>query len=428
MASWRERLRAAAGSPSVLLAIYVLVAVGVTVHKLALGPFESRGLTYAPLQNFAIFRNSFPHLLAGQDLYAAFPAEQWDLFKYTPTFALFMAPFAALPYGAGAVLWNVVNALALFGAVAWLPSLDRRAKVATLWFVLVNLVSSMQGAQSNGLVAGLMLAGFAARERGRDTISAASIVAAAFVKPFGAVAVLPCLLQPRRVRWLAWVAAWSVALAVVPLVLVSPQQLWFLYGSWFDLLRNDHSVKVGTSIMSWLRAWFGLDLPKNLVVGIGAVLLVVPVLMLFRRGGRAPARPADTGIMPQAGSSAAPASAEPRFQSGSWIVADPTLRVLVMASVLIWVVIFNHMAEPPTYVIAMTGVALWYFSRPPITWRTALVVFTFLFTAGSASDIYPPVVRKQFISPFVMRAAGCIFVWVALQLEMGAPRRGAPTD
>ena len=405
--TWRHSLGAGVQSPRVLLVVYVLLAAGVTLQKLALGPFEARGITYAPLQNFAIFRNAFPHLLAGHDIYAAFPSEQWDLYKYTPTFAIFMAPFAALPYGVGAVGWNLLNALAIFAAVMWLPTLNPRARVFTLWFVLLNLLSSLQGAQSNGLMAGLMLAGFAARERGRDSLSALAVVSAAFVKPFGAVALLPCLLQDRRTRFVGHVALWTAVLALAPLLVVSLDQLSFLCRSWLGLLASDHGVKTGVSVMSWLRAWFGLDVPKDLVVGVGAVLLVVPVLAAWRGAATGSGSRTTPPLDPRGG----------RLRPDAPL-GDATVRLHVMASVLIWVVIFNHMAEPPTYVIAMLGVGLWYFSQRPTPVRTVLVVATFLLTAMSATDVYPRAFRSHVVSPYVLRAAPCIFVWLVLQYEL----------
>lgn len=186
------------GDPRVLLGIYVIAAIVATLQKVEGGRFQSGGMTYTPLQNYVIFRNAFHHLITGQDLYARFPLEQADLFKYTPTFALLMAPIAALPYAVGAVAWNLINAGALFGAVMWVPTLSARTKNWTLWFVFISLVSSMQNAQSNGLMAGLVLAAFTARERNHGGISALLTALAAFVKPFGAAALLTCLVQPRR--------------------------------------------------------------------------------------------------------------------------------------------------------------------------------------------------------------------------------------
>jgi len=378
--------------PRILLGIYALAASVVALHKMAQGLFQSGGLIYPPYQNYVIFRNAFFHLVARQDLYAAYPIEQADLFKYSPTFALLMAPIAALPYTLGAVVWNLVNAVALFGAVMWVPTLSARARSWVLWFVLLSLISSMQTAQSNGLMAGLMLGAFAARERNRNALAALSVVAAALVKPFGGIALLPCLARPGRGRLLAWVSGWGIALCLAPLLVVPAGHLAFLYRSWFDLLQSDHATKAGLSVMAWLEAWFGLAWPKDAVIAAGGLLLVIP---LARRS--------------LFGSSAA--------------------RILLAASVLIWVVIFNHMAESPTYVIAVVGVALWYFSQPPSPLNTSLVAATFLLTSLAATELCPREVRTRLIAPYVLKAVPCILVWLKLQYELLArqpDRQAAP--
>jgi len=47
--------------------------------------------------------------MEGKDLYAPYPNEYWDLYKYSPTFALLMAPLALLPTLAGLAGWNLLN-------------------------------------------------------------------------------------------------------------------------------------------------------------------------------------------------------------------------------------------------------------------------------------------------------------------------------
>ena len=58
--------------------------------------------------NFRIFRAATRHLFAGLDLYAAYPAEQFDFYKYSPTFALLFAPFAYVPFAPAMLLWIVL--------------------------------------------------------------------------------------------------------------------------------------------------------------------------------------------------------------------------------------------------------------------------------------------------------------------------------
>jgi hypothetical protein len=377
-----KRLSAYLADPRILLGLYLLAAAVVALHKMALGGFEMGGRIYPPYQNYIAFRNAFFHLLARQDLYAAFPMDQQaDLFKYTPTWALLMAPIAALPYTAGALAWNMLNAGALFAAVIWVPTVSRRARIWILWFVFLSLVTSMQNAQSNGLMAGLMLGAFAARERQRPAVAALLVMLAAFGKPFGLFALLACVSQPGLKRFLAWVVAWGIALLLVPLVVVSPGHLTFLYRSWFDLLQHDHATKAGLSVMSWLTAWFGLTPPKDLVIAVGGLLLFVPL-----------ARPSR--------------------------LDDAATRTGLVASVLIFVVIFNHMAESPTYVIAVLGVALWYFSRPPTRLDTALVAATFALTCLASTELVPAAVRARVVAPFMLKAVPCIAVWVKLQYDL----------
>jgi len=78
------------------LFVYVIIAV------IATGICAGR-----QCNNFLIFRSAFDHLLAGRDLYAAYPAEHADLFKYSPTFALLFAPFALLPFGIALYMFAV---------------------------------------------------------------------------------------------------------------------------------------------------------------------------------------------------------------------------------------------------------------------------------------------------------------------------------
>jgi hypothetical protein len=164
-------------------------------------------------------------------------------------------------------------------------------------------------------------------------------------------------------------------------VVVPPDYLAFLYRSWFDLLRIDHATKAGLSVMSWLEAWFGLRPPKDLVIGLGGVMLLLPL-----------ARPSRLG--------------------------DGVMRTLLIASVLVYVVIFNHMAESPTYVIAVLGVALWYFGGQPTPLDTALVVATFALTCLASTDLVPPAVRARVVAPFMLKAVPCIAVWVKLQYDL----------
>lgn len=93
-------------------------------------------------------------------------------------------------------------------------------------------------------------------------------------------------------------------------------------------------------------------------------------------------------------------------------------RLLLLASVLLWVIVFNHKAESPTFVIAIAGVALWFYSQKRELWKTVLVVVAFIFTSLSPTDLFPYVVRKEWVEPFVLKAVPCIIIWGVIIYEM----------
>src|ERR1700737_4391371 len=97
--------------------------------------------------NFLIFRAASLHLLHGQDLYAAYPAEHFDFYKYSPTFALLFLPFALPPFGVAMLLWNALNAGALYLALGLV--LPRRAAVVARVIVYLDMLGSLQNVQSN---------------------------------------------------------------------------------------------------------------------------------------------------------------------------------------------------------------------------------------------------------------------------------------
>ncbi|QNP53383.1 glycosyltransferase family 87 protein [Hymenobacter qilianensis] len=365
--------------PASLPAVYVLLTVAATVVQF----LKSSNLPYTNYNNYIIFRNAFYHLLQGQDMYILHLVEQYDLYKYSPTFALLMGPFAVLPNFIGLLGWNALNAAALYWAVQQLPTIDTRARRVVLWLSAIELLTSMQNAQSNGLVAGLIIGAAVALERARPGRAALWLLLSVFVKLFGLVAFVLFWLYPRqRVRFVLWSVGLGIVLALLPLVVVSPAELLAQYQSWVVMLKADHSASFGLSVMGWLETWFGFLPPKTAVVLVGAALFCLPLL---------------------------------RFQQ----YQHAAFRTGMLAAVLLWVVVFNHKAESPTFVIAVAGVGLWWSLQPSRRWPDlVLLCSVVLFTVLSPTDLFPRFLRKAYVVPYVLKAVPCIFVWARLTVEL----------
>jgi hypothetical protein len=371
-------------SRRLLLAGYLLLAWIAAIQQWSL---KRPGDPYTHYNNYIIFRQSFVHLAGHQDLYTQYLAEHWDYFRYSPSFALAFGAFAWMPDLVGLGLWNTLNVAVLFLGWMALPFRDDRVRLAAAWFAAVEVMTALQNAQSNVLIAGLLLLALSLLERRQLALAPLMIVVAAFIKLFGLVAFSLFLLYPEKRKFILFSALWGIVVGLLPLAVVSPAELVRLYESWWRLLSMDYAGSAGLSVMAWLQSWFHLNpprAPRAIVTLIGIALFCWPLMQVER-------------------------------------YRDFNFRLLFLCNVLIWVVIFNYKAESSTYVIAICGVALWYFSRTRNWIDLALVSIAFIFTCLSPTDVFPSSLSATFFVPYSIKAVPCILIWGKVIHELKWP-------
>jgi hypothetical protein len=285
-----------------------------------------------------------------------------------------------MPDAIGLLLWNLINSLCLFAGIRMLPGLSDEKKSWILLFSLLEMLLSIQNTQSNGLMAGLIVLAFAFAERSKYAWSTLCIVFSFYIKIYGALAFIFYLFYPGKLRLAGWSLFWMILFALLPLLVVNTHQLGFLYHSWLDLLLNDRSASIGVSLMGILETWFNLAQYKNGVTLVGLVLFLLPLVHIKR-------------------------------------YKDYTFRLLYLASVLIWMVIFNHKAESPTFVIVTAGIGIWYFSQRSSPLNRLWLILSFFLISMSVSDLVPAPVRNEFIRPYNIKAVMGIVVWFTLLYE-----------
>jgi hypothetical protein len=330
--------------------------------------------------NFLIFRSAFDHLLAGRDLYASHPAEHADLFKYSPTFALLFAPFAVLPFGIALLAWNLLNVLLPFFAIRL--ALPPGQRLEAIQLAGLGFVATVDGTQSNGLVAALIVLAFAALERDRIGLAATAISMGILVKIFPVAAGLLGLPRRDRVRFMALGVCVTAVMVALPAVILGPSGLAAQYASWAGMASTDAADR-GASVMRLLHIGAGYDGPNWPVQLIGIGLLALPAAL----------RPS-------------------RWQDGDF-------RRGSLASVLLFSVIFNHKAEQPTFIIAVVGVAVWYALSPRSGVRSVLAGSTIVATLPIlVTVISPGLVAQTVTGPLLILSACCTVVWLTLQGEL----------
>lgn len=337
---------------------------------------------YTHYNNFLIFKYSFYHLIHHIDLYKeVYPGEgHYDLFKYSPAFALFMAPFAVLPTLPGLILWNLLNGLVLLYAFKKFPFKNETYKLLALCFIIIEVITSMESAQSNCLIAGMLILAYLAMEKKNMATASLLIIVTAFIKLFGAVALLLFLFFPNKLKAAGWTILWVVVLAILPIIVTGPSGLITVYHDWINCLNNDYSISWGFSVMGWLHTWFGIN-GKKIIMFIGLLLFLLPLLRISS------------------------------FHS-------PLFRQLFLASSLLWVVLFNYKAESPTFIIAVSGIAIWFFSIEYKKINLILLLLAFLFTVLIATDLFPKDLRVHVLIPYVVKVVPCALIWLKLSYDL----------
>lgn len=361
-----------------LLALYVVTIVIVAVGK----AYGDRG----PDNNYLIFRWSFLNLASGRDMYAAQPQHHTDLYKYSPSFAVLFAPFALIPFALSLALWDGLNALLLFFAVErLLPSRQAAIALALIYF---EVLRSMQRSQSNALVTALVILAFLAFERRRQLVAALAIAIGAAVKIFPLAALALAIFYPRRLRFALLMAAAMLVVLALPMLVVSPAGLAAQYQSWRAVEAAD-ALSVGGGgggglyggVMQQLRLIFGVSWPNWPVQLAGTLLLMLP-LVRWRNWGF--------------------------FE----------FRMRFLCALLVYMVIFNHQSESPSFVIAVTGIAIWFASTPRSRWHTAVVVLTILIVSISSTDITPKSWQRDFFVHYRLKTIPCTLAWLTMMWEL----------
>lgn len=338
--------------------------------------------------NYRIFKGVFWHTLGQLPIYQPFPDEYYDINLYGITFSALIAPFAIMPNWAGVVLWVLFNAFALHLAIKLLP-LERWQFAVVIWCCAHELYEAALMQQFNIGVAAVIVLAFVAMERKQEFWAACVIMLGTLTKVYGIVGLAFLPFSKNRVRFFLWLAVWGVVFFVLPMLYSSCDFVVGQYGEWFSILGYKNSLNAdalyqNVSLLGFVRRNIGAtDYSDMYIIACGLVLFALPYLRFKQYENR-------------------------RF------------RLLILASTLLFTVLFSTGTESSGYIIAMVGVAVWYVSTPTKTktLNLFLLFFALILTSFSSTDLFPYAIRKAVIVPYALKALPCILVWFKICYEL----------
>ncbi len=337
--------------------------------------------------NFVIFRQSFWHAWDGRPLYVPYPEEYFDIFYYGPVFPVLVMPFAVTPQTVGLVMWTVALTLFLYLSVRH-SQFTQRQQLFILWFCAHELLTAIFMQQFNIAIAAIILLSYYFIEKEKDFWAAFFIVLGTLVKLYGVVGLAFFFFSKHKTRFVGSLLFWTVVLLVVPMAFFGPEYIVTQYQEWIDSLLNKNdenvaSVAQNISLLGMVQRIAGITFNNLWLIGPGLVLFALPYLRLAQYKNRA-------------------------------------FRQTLLASVLMFVVLFSTGSESSGYIIALTGVVVWYTAAPwkRNNWDIALMVLAFILTSMSPSDLFPAYIRKEWVQPYALKALPVSIVWLQLCYEM----------
>jgi hypothetical protein len=337
--------------------------------------------------NYLIFKYTTIHSLTGENMYGVHPGEYLDKNHYGPVFALLFAPFAMLPNWLGHLLWVIFLVASLFVVLRQLP-LEEWQKNGIMLICLNDLVDASFNVQFNIAIAAMIVYTFILIWRQKDLWAPLPILIGTFVKLYAVVGFAFFFLVKYKWRFIVGAAFWTILLFIAPMVLSSTQYVIDMYFQWYKYLviKNAENVSLTSyqdiSIIGFVRRLFGDPTVPSLPFLLTMVILYgLPFLRISQ-------------------------------------YKNPAYQFLLLASTLIFPVLFSSASESSTYIIVFVGIGIWFVIQPKLDWTVwTLLILAFLFGSLNTVDIYPLELRT-WLRIHSIKAVPCTLIWLRILYEM----------
>ena len=367
-----------------IFVLWVLMCIIVAITK----SYNSDG-------NYRIFIGVWNHTIEQLPLFDHYPLEYDDMNHYGPFFALVIAPFAWMNRYAGMAFWMLFLSMFLYVSVRK-SDFTKYQQLFVFWFCSHELLNALFLQQYNiAITAGVLLT-FTMIERKQDFWAAFFIMLGTMIKLYGIVGLAFFFFSKNKLTLVLSCLFWGVVMFVAPMAVSSPEYIIQQYYEWYIALveKNADNINVLAGNMADLStniSLLGMVRRTRHIVTYSALWLIIPGIIAF--------------LIPYL-----------RISQYKYVAFRQTL----LASVLMFTVLFSTGSENSTYIIAFAGVALWYCCAPwkRSKWDIALMVVVFIISSLSPGDLFPKAIYRGLIQPYALKALPVTIVWFKLCYEM----------
>lgn len=283
-------------------------------------------------RNFFIFAYSTIDFWKGINPYT----HEWshfyglDYYIYGPLFNILFVPFAYLPRWLGPIFWNVFNFTLYFVSIFSLPKkFTESQKCKTYLYTMLILAATQLEFQYNATVAYLFIFAYNLLERNKPFWAIVIILVSGLTKIYGIFQLAMLITYPKFRRNILYVFIVAIILFLLPLLKIHPNNLLAYYKNWIYYLGDHNTTRTWDSIF-YLKFLFP-TLPSKMylfqIFSFGVLFILL--LINYKKYNIA------------------------------------TFRLQALYIIMGWIILFSSSAERHTYVIALLGYVLWYWTIVP---------------------------------------------------------------
>jgi hypothetical protein len=333
--------------------------------------------------NYLIYKGVYAHTLQKTNLFDFYPNEYADKNHYGIVFSLLIAPFTLLPDWLAILAYQAAQLFGLNYAIRKLPVSEYKHNVILL-FLLMEALANCQNVQFNTFIAFVLVSAYVWMYNQHEFKAAFVIVLGFAVKLYGIVGLGLFFFVKNKIKFIGCLVLSSIVLYLLPLLITDFNFLNQSYSDWFVELQSKNGTNSDLTNIHQNMSAVGMVMKITQNSAFNMLYLLVPAFILQI-----------TPII-------------------RWHLFDnKTFQMHYLATLMLFIILFNTATETSTHIIGATGVGIWWVNQPHYKSRNMLIFIAFVFFLGtiSTTDLVPKYFNVEIVRKYSLKALPYLIVW-----------------
>ncbi len=339
--------------------------------------------TFNEVNNYLIYKGVYFHTLAKKNLFNFYPQEYADKNHYGIVFSLIIAPFTFLPDWLAVLCYQALQLFGLNYVIRKLP-ISIPKQNALLLFLLFEAISNCQNVQFNTFIAFIMVGAYVWIYKHDEFKAAFVTMLGFFVKLYGIVALGLFFFVKRKPKYILYLVLSSIIIYFIPLLVTDLKFINQSYIDWYVELQSKNGTNSELDNIHQNMSALGIFMKVTRNSTFNLLYIVIPAFVLQ--------------IIPMI-----------RYK----LFQNNVFQMHYLASLMMFIILFNTATESSTHIIGATGVGIWWLNQKNYKSTKMLVFIAFVFFLGtiSTTDLVPHYFNVEIVRKYSLKAFPYLIVW-----------------